>query len=79
MHKLTAASRMKSWDWKGKIFSVTLAMRLRNLRSSSCAVERKGWECINVHKLCITLLSLCYEIVKLTFFIVRCSLLSPVG
>ena len=45
------------WDWKGKLFTVTLAMRLRNLQSSSCAVESKGWECINVYKLCINLLS----------------------
>ena len=36
------ASPMKSWDWKGRSFSVTPAMRLRNLRSSSCAVESNG-------------------------------------
>ena len=52
MHKLTLACAMKSWDWKGKGFSVTLGMRLRNLRSSSCAVENKEGGCINVYKLC---------------------------
>ena len=57
MYKLTAPPQRKSRGWKGKIFSVTLAMTLRNLRSSSCAVESKGEECINVCKLCINLLS----------------------
>ena len=33
---------IKSWYWKGKGFSVTLGMRLRNLRSSSSAAESKG-------------------------------------
>ena len=49
---------IKSWYWKGKGFSVTLGMRLRNLRSSSSAAESiKGGVHINVYKLCINLLS----------------------
>ena len=57
MYKLTAPPQRKSRGWKGKIFSVTIAMTLRNLLSSSRAVESKGEECINVCKLCINLLS----------------------
>ena len=34
-----------------KLYCVTLGMRLRNLRSSSWAVESEGGECINVYKL----------------------------